>query len=152
MPLNIADEYTSLTKWKVRRALAGSQSCLAALGTGARVERLPDLEESTECHIRPQVRVSGVGDARMTPVNTRCQTALRIALWERHGIQPAAGCHLGTGVARIEHFSSHSCRQMRTTNSGAPRMSTHATASVYCTAPLMVEARMAGKKAEYSQF
>ena len=128
VPLNIADEYTPLTKWKMRRALAGTESCLAALETGARVERLPDFEESDQCHIRPQVRISGVGDARLSPVKTRCQTALRIAMWERHGIQPAAQRLLSANVARIEHFSSYSCRQMRTTNSGAPRMSAHATA------------------------
>ena len=126
--LNIEDEYTPLTKWKMRRALMDGQSCRAALGTGAQAEPLPDFEENAQCHIRDQVRLSGVGDSRLVPVKTRCQTALRIAMWERHGIQPAAHRNLRTGVARIEHFSSYSCRQMRTTNGGAPRMSTHATA------------------------
>lgn len=127
-PLDVTDEYTPLTKWKMRRALVIGETCLAALKTGAQAESLPDFEESAQCNIRDQVRLSRVGDARLAPVNTRCQTALRIAMWERHGVQPAAQRHLGRGVSQIEHFSSYNCRQMRTTRSGAPRMSTHATA------------------------
>lgn len=128
-PLDITDAYTPLTQWKLRRALATSESCSTALDTGAVMQPLPDLEESEDCRISPQVMLTKVGAAKMTPVRTRCQTALRTAMWERHGIQPAARRHLGTTVTEIRHFSSYSCRQMRTTNSGAPRMSTHATAN-----------------------
>jgi len=127
-PLNVQDEKTPLTTWKLRRALADDQSCLAALATGAVVQRLPDLEESAVCHIRPQVQVTQVGDTSLRPLNTRCQTALRIAMWEQHGIQPAALEHLGRGVQRIDHFSSYNCRAIRTTRGETGRMSTHATA------------------------
>jgi hypothetical protein len=127
-PLNVADPFTSLTKWKLTRALAGRDSCLAALGTGAVVQVLPDFEDSPLCYIRPQVDLVQVGNARLAPLKTRCQTALRLAMWERHGIQPAAQRHLGQGVQGISHFSSYNCREMRTGRSGPPRMSTHATA------------------------
>ena len=127
-PLNVQDAQTPLTAWKLRRALGDDAQCLAALDTGAQAASLPDFEETEQCHIRPQVRVSAVGDAAMAPLNTRCQTALRLAMWERHGLQPAAARHFDGQVIRITHFSSYNCRQMRTTRSGAPRMSTHATA------------------------
>ena len=129
VPLNVKDERTSFTKWKLQRALSGSAACLSALETGASAKALPDFEQSEMCHIRPQVVLSRVGSAALDPVNTRCQTALRMAMWERHGIQPAAQRILGAQVRRISHFSSYNCRQMRTTRGGSIRMSTHATAN-----------------------
>ena len=35
-------------------------------------------------------------------------------MWERHSLQPAAQRILGTDVSAISHFSSYSCRAMRT--------------------------------------
>jgi hypothetical protein len=61
-------------------------------------------------------------------VETRCQIALRIAMWEEHSLQPAARAHLGEPLARITHMSSYSCRPIRTTRGQAQRMSTHSTA------------------------
>jgi hypothetical protein len=127
-PLQISDAFTPLTKWKMARALATPQACLGALETGALFQVKPDFEETAQCHIRPQVALQGVGAARVAPFNTRCQTALRLAMWERHGIQPAAAQHMNAEVREINHFSSYNCRQMRTTNGSTGRMSTHATA------------------------
>jgi len=127
-PLNVQDSKTPLTAWKLRRALGSDAQCLAALETGAGFQTRPDLEQSESCHIRPQVTVTRLGNADVAAVNTRCQTALRMAMWEHHGIQPAARLHLDAAVTGIRHFSSYSCRVMRTTRSGAPRMSSHATA------------------------
>lgn len=127
-PLDVQDAFTPLTHWKLTRALASDSSCLAALESGARAARLPDFQAAENCHIRPQVNLSKVGGASVAPFKTRCQTALRLAMWERHGIQRLAQLHLGQGVSRITHFSSYNCRQMRTSNGGTGRMSTHATA------------------------
>lgn len=127
-PLEVVLPMTALTPWKLTRALAEDSACLAALQTGAVAQVLPDFEHSARCHIRPQVNLRSVGAARLTPVRTRCQTALRMAMWERHGIQPAALRHLGQEVGEIRHFSSYNCRAMRTTGGGTGRMSTHATA------------------------
>lgn len=128
-PLRISDPLTPLTMWKLTHALGSDDVCLAALDADATFDDLPDFEESAQCHIRPQVRLRTMGSTKVDPLNTRCQTALRLAMWEHHGIQPAATQHLDTSVREITHFSSYSCRQIRTLSSGAPRMSTHATAS-----------------------
>ncbi|MEP5731291.1 MAG: extensin family protein [Sulfitobacter sp.] len=127
-PLHVTHEYTPLTQWKLTRALNDRQACLAALGTGAQITSLPDFGASAQCHIKPQVRLSAVGQSSLNPVNTRCQTALRMAMWEHHGIQPAAQAHLGAAVGRVAHFSSYSCRAIRTPKGSTTRMSTHATA------------------------
>lgn len=128
IPLDVADPVTPLTKWKLTRALAARGTCLAALETGAQAQVLPDFTASDQCHIRPQVSLANVGLAAMQPIKTRCQTALRIAMWERHGIQPAAQEHLGQGVRQITHFSSYNCREIRTGRGSTGRISTHATA------------------------
>jgi len=127
-PFHVTDKVTPITKWKFNVALGDAQQCLAALGPVARFNSLPDFEQSDQCHIRTQVALSRVGTAQMSEVNTRCQTALRMAMWEHHGIQPAANAHLGEGIARINHLSSYNCRQIRTVAGAGARMSTHATA------------------------
>lgn len=127
-PLEVSDAVTPLTRWKLGIALRGRESCLAALETGASAAPLPDFQQSEMCHIRPRVDLRTLGQARVDPVMTRCQTALRMAMWERHGVQPAAKAHLGTAVREITHFSSYNCRPMRTSRGSTGRMSTHATA------------------------
>ncbi|MBD3665200.1 extensin family protein [Sulfitobacter aestuariivivens] len=129
MPLNVMDPENLLTRWKLERALSDPQRCIAALATGADARVLPDFKESAVCSIRPQVELTQVGQAKMNAVRTRCQTALRTAMWAHHGVQPAAKTHLGSPVVQIIHASSYSCRQMRTTSGGSTRMSTHATAN-----------------------
>lgn len=127
-PLVISHPVTTLTEWKLRRALSDDQSCLAALETGSRVQRKPDFVSSPQCNIAPQVSLSGIAGVNLKPVNTRCQTALRLAMWAEHSLKPAAQKIFGLSLDQITHFSSYSCRAMRTTSGGTGRMSTHSTA------------------------
>lgn len=110
------------------RAFADDDLCRATLGTGAGFQELPDFSQSAQCHIKPQVRLTSVGTAKMAPLNTRCQTALRLAMWHQHSIAPTAQESLGGPVREILHLSSYNCREMRTANGPTGRMSTHATA------------------------
>lgn len=110
------------------RALAARDACLGVLEVGAIFETLPDFEQSDQCDIRPQVHLSGIGASGIAALKTRCQTALRLAMWERHGIQPAAARHLNAEVREITYFSSYSCRKICSTSGRAGWMSTHATA------------------------
>ena len=128
LPLAVTDPVTSIPPWKLRRALGIGASCLAALATGAQATNKPDHIESDQCGIAPQVSLSRAGGAALKLVNTRCQTALRLALWSQHGLQPAAQEIFGQCVAEISHFSSYSCRAMRTSAGDTGRMSSHATA------------------------
>jgi hypothetical protein len=127
-PLIVTDPVTSLTQWKLRRALGDDTLCLAAISTGAQVKRKPDFIESTQCGIVPQVVISGIGNVRISPVNTRCQTALRLTMWTQHSLQPAAQDLFSQELTQIDHFSSYSCCAMRTSSGETGRMSTHATA------------------------
>lgn len=127
-PLRVADSVTALTKWKLARALGDPVLCLAALKGTAIATPLPDLVQSDICHIRGRVRLTSVGAAVMAPVETRCAIALRMAMWERHALQPAATAYIGSPLIRIRHYASYNCRPIRRPSGHAPRMSTHATA------------------------
>ncbi|MEL7211276.1 MAG: extensin family protein [Pseudomonadota bacterium] len=119
---------TPLTQWKLSQALADPALCRAVLSDAALFEPQPDKEVSAQCHIRNRVLLASVGQARISTLETRCPVALRLAMWEQHGLQPAAQELLSAQVARIVHIGSYNCRPIRTTSGNAGRMSTHATA------------------------
>jgi hypothetical protein len=60
------------------------------------------------------------------PFTLSCRSALALALWDRHIVQPAARKHFGAQVKRLEHFGSYSCRNIYG-RKNAP-LSRHATA------------------------
>ena len=124
--LYLEDPVTFLTPYKLDAAVGDPQICLDVLEAGgARFTALPPLEVSDQCHIRNRVRLAGVGGATLDPLEISCDTALRLAAWERYGLQPLAQELFGTSVRKIHHFSSYNCRMIRGSSS---RVSTHATA------------------------
>lgn len=127
-PLVIGDPVTHITGWKLNRAAASFDTCLAALDGAATLQALTPLEDSAQCLISDRVDLRGVGRATLAPIETRCVIALRMAMWEEHSIQPAAQAYLGTSVQRIAHIGSYNCRTMRASAGGSNWMSTHATA------------------------
>ncbi|MEM8578344.1 MAG: extensin family protein [Pseudomonadota bacterium] len=124
VPLDLANPATPVTRFKMQRAFASGAACRAALATGAEFVQVPDRTEGTQCGIKDAVRLTSVGGAALRAVETRCQTALRLALWHRHGLAPDARATFGTDIAEILHQSSYNCRAIR----GSTRISTHATA------------------------
>ena len=89
---------------------------------------MPDFIKDEKCNIIDQVELRSVGQSSVKPFNTRCQLALRMAMWDHHGVQTAALKYFNQPVKEIKHYSSYSCRKIRTTNGDQDRMSTHATA------------------------
>jgi len=129
VPFDIAHPLTPLTGWKLDPVAADRGQCLSALAASvAQFTPMPDFEESETCHIRNRVRLTGLGDVVLRPVETRCDMALRLAVWGRHGVQPFARAKLGQGVSEIHHQGSYNCRRIRTSSGNSTRWSTHATA------------------------
>jgi hypothetical protein len=126
--LVISDPVTPLTGWKLNHAVASFESCLAALDGYTNLKPLDPLSQSEQCYIRDRVALREVGRARLRPLETRCAIALRLAMWERHSLQPAAAVHFGSDVSGITHVGSYNCRPLRTLNGPTSQMSTHATA------------------------
>lgn len=128
VPLAVADPVSPLTTWKLRAVLGDPQQCLAVLDAAATAPTVSPIEESESCHVRNRVSLSTVGSARIDRIETSCATALRMAMWEQHGVQPAARDVLGTEVSVVRQIGSYNCRQIRTTSGNGGRWSTHATA------------------------
>lgn len=127
-PLNVADPITPLTSWKLSNAQSDPELCLQVLVPNANFQLLLDKVESENCGIAPRLLVTGIGGSSLTSIETTCATALTTAMWERHGLQPAAEAHLGSRITQIEHSGSYSCRMIRTPSGTGSNWSTHAQA------------------------
>jgi hypothetical protein len=130
VPLDLAAEPNFLTRYKLSRLSSDAALCAAVLeGANMTFERLPDRETGTACGLFDAVTIertaSAVGDA----FSLTCRTAVSLALWEKHVLEPAAERHFGSAVERIEHFGSYSCRNVY----GRPNAtrSRHATAEAF---------------------
>lgn len=129
-PLVLSDEPNPVMRWKLRTISFRDDTCRAVLARSvARAAFREDLVDSDTCHIRNRVELSGLDLTRLAPVETRCEIAVRLYLWERNDLQPAARDLLRSGLSQIHHFSSYSCRAMRTGRGDSTRMSEHATAN-----------------------
>jgi hypothetical protein len=71
------------------------------------------------------------------PVQVSCPLAATLYLWERDVLQPLAEEVLGQQVARIEHYGSYSCRNIRGGRADQP--SEHATANAIDVAGFRLE-------------
>lgn len=127
-PLEVAAPVTPLTAWKLDNAARDPKACLAAMSDASDMRHLSDRLVDDNCGISPRVEISRVGNSRLGSIETACPTALRLAMWEEHGVQPAAEFYLNSKVTRIRHAGSYSCRKIRTSSGGANRWSTHAKA------------------------
>jgi hypothetical protein len=129
-PLVATAAHNFLTPSKLRFAISDFHSCQAALtDLGVKFKTLPDKNVSEKCHILDQVQISRLSQAQISPLKTTCGTALRLAMWEYHAVQPAAKATLGQSVTRVSQIGSYNCRAIRSVNGPTDRMSEHATAN-----------------------
>ena len=130
-PLDPMAEPNRLTAFKLGRAVADTETCLTALAAirDVRFASLLDRTYSEECYIEGHVELRRLSHARLLPEPTSCQTALRLYMWERHVVQPAALRWYGEQVSDIADLGSYSCRRINTPSGPGEHMSSHATAS-----------------------
>ena len=127
-PLDLTLEPNLLTNAKLWMMEGDQAACVTALRKAAAViHEMPLRTERPGCVRDGTVLISKLSEASIEPEEMRCDIALRLYLLERHGIQPLARRHFGTGVDRISHFGSYACRNMR----GGNRLSEHATANAF---------------------
>ncbi len=127
-PLHIAAPVTPLTAWKLDQAANDPKQCRAILAGAAQMRYLDDKRVDENCGIAPRVEIAAVGASTIGTIETNCATALRLAMWEQHGVQPAADHYLNTQATRLRHAGSYSCRKIRTTSGGSTQWSSHAMA------------------------
>lgn len=119
-----------LTRYKLSKLNGDADRCRDTLGTtGMDFEALTDRETGPACGFTNAVRVRSTPTEVGDEFSLSCRTAVSLAMWERHVVQPAAQRHFGLDVARFEHFGSYSCRNVY----GRPEAtrSRHATAEAW---------------------
>lgn len=124
----VAHALSPLTDFKIAGVMADLGRCETVLEGDAVLTSLDTLVESDTCGIAQRVRLASIGGVDFRPFETTCEVALRMALWERHGLSPAAEEEFGQGIREIRHYSSYNCRRIRTTAGESTRWSTHARA------------------------
>ena len=125
-PLDIREPPNLLTPLKLRRLQQDRTLCEQALGTAPlRYVVVPDSTPEPGCPVENSVRVQG-SDVRFNgPFLATCPLAAAYAMFELHGLQPAAQAVFGQSVVRIDHFGSFACRNIARSN----RRSQHASAN-----------------------
>src|SRR5690606_26195456 len=112
--------------------------CQAVLATTSmEFQPIPDETTGEACGYFNAVRISHMSAAVDTQFALTCRSAVALALWEYHVLQPVARQHFGVPVAKIEHFGSYSCRNVY----GRPTAtrSRHATAEALDVAGFVLE-------------
>jgi hypothetical protein len=129
-PLDVAESPNWLTRHKLQRTAADPALCSAALAASTlKHTGVVDNDIGDGCGWQGAVRVN---DIRFAPAFTlTCGAALSLTMWERHALQPAAQAHFGQPVARVEHFGSYACRNVRGAGGEGGRRSQHAIANAF---------------------
>ena len=125
--LHVQEPLHWLTRWKLARLSNDERTCLAVLsGAQMSFEPVPDRETAPGCGFDNAVRITRTSARVGEAFTLSCPGAVALALWEQHVVQPAARAHFGSGLARLEHFGSYSCRGIYGRKDA--RLSRHATA------------------------
>lgn len=126
-PLDVRQPPNVLTSWKLGRLRDDPQLCSTVLATsGLRYSRQADTS-SGSCPLTNVVRVQGAAVKLSSSFLATCPVAVAFALFERHGLQPAAQRVFGQPVVQVDHLGSYACRNVY--NRAQGRLSQHATAN-----------------------
>ncbi len=126
-PLRIEQAPDWLTRFKLERLSNDPALCALVLTqAGMRYQSVPDQVTGPGCGFDNAVRIARTSVDVGTPFLLSCRTAVALALWERHVLQPAASTHFAEPIARIDHVGSYACRNVSGRSDGA--RSRHATA------------------------
>jgi len=126
-PLVIGETPNFLTRYKLDRLARDSALCRSVLTqVRMRYTPVPDRETGPGCGFTNAVRVEATSASIGEPFALSCRSAVALAMWEHHVLQPAADAHFGQRVARLQHFGSYACRNVY--GRADARRSQHATA------------------------
>lgn len=137
-PLAIGDAPNVLTRYKLARLDRDPDECMAVLAAATlRFTPVPDRDTGEGCGLRNAVRIEATSVQVGAPFTLTCRSAVALAMWEAHGLQPAAQRHFGKRVARIEHYGSYACRNVY--GRDTDRRSQHATADALDVAAFVLD-------------
>ena len=117
-----------LTPYKLSRLQDDPRLCEQALATSTlRYSKQADSAPDVACPLHNVVRVQGSGVRLSSSFLASCPVAVAFALFERHGLQPAAQRAFGQAVVQVDHLGSFACRNVYGRKEG--RRSQHASAN-----------------------
>src|SRR5688500_17725356 len=129
-PLKVDQPLHWLTRLKLGRLSTDDALCLGVLGQAQmRYQPVPDRELAPGCGFDNAVRIERTSVRVSEPFTLSCRSAVALALWERHVLQPAARARFAEEVVRVDHFGSYACRNIYG-RKDAP-LSRHATADAF---------------------
>ncbi len=129
-PLDVAAPPNLWTRYKLSRLTRDAAHCRQVLRrTAMEFEALTDRVTGENCGFTDAVVIRGVPADVGEEFSLTCRTAVSLALWETHVLQPAAHRYFGQNVSGIEHFGSYSCRNVY--GRPAATRSRHATAEAW---------------------
>ncbi|TBU78489.1 extensin family protein [Phytopseudomonas daroniae] len=125
-PLDLRDAPNWLTSYKLGRLQNDPALCRRVLDTSSlRYVALADSTPSADCPLTNTVRVQGSDVRLSSSFIATCPVAAAFALFEHHGLQPAAQQRFGQRVTQVDHVGSFACRSI----AGSQRRSQHASAN-----------------------
>jgi len=126
--LDVRQPPNLLTPYKLSRLRKDPVLCQQALQTSVlRYRAQADSAATAQCPLQNVWRVEA-GEARLSSsFLATCPLAVAYALFEAHGLQPAAQRVFGQPVVQVEHLGSFACRNVYNRKQG--RLSQHATAN-----------------------
>lgn len=92
-------------------------------------QQIADGAVENGCGWTNAVRLVSAGGVRASYDKITCETAVALALWLEHEVQPLAAELLGQRVAAVRSFGSYACRNIRGSPLWGHRRSEHATAN-----------------------
>jgi hypothetical protein len=128
--LDVAAEPNWLTRYKLDRLSKDSKLCQQVLATtDFQYTPIDDNSTGDACGFFNAVRITRTSADVGANFALTCRSAVSLAMWERHVLQPAAQRFYGVALTKIEHFGSYSCRNVY----GRPNAtrSRHATAEAF---------------------
>jgi len=126
--LDVRQPPNFLTPYKLSRLRDDPGLCRQALeASQLRFRSQADSPASSKCPLQNVWRIEQ-GDARLSSsFLASCPLAVAYALFENHGLQPAAQRVFGQPVVQVDHLGSFACRNVYNRKQG--RLSQHATAN-----------------------
>lgn len=125
-PLDVRQPPNLLIGYKLLRLQRDPLMCRLALDSSVlRYTAVDDKPSDTGCALENSVRVQRAGVQFSSSFLATCKLAVAYALFEEHGLQPAAQRVFGQPVARVDHLGSFACRNI----GSSQRRSQHATAN-----------------------
>ncbi|WP_256587678.1 extensin family protein [Pseudomonas sp. Irchel 3E13] len=127
-PLNVRSPPNLLTSWKLGQLRDDPQRCAEALATSdLRYTVQADSPATANSPLSNVVRVQDASVRLSSSFLATCPVAVAFALFERHGLQPAAQRVFGQPVVQVDHLGSYACRNIY--NRAEGRRSQHASAN-----------------------